>query len=930
MERRSLLAVSRVTAYAQPDGVLDVCPGSMSNMSREERRYLIVVAALAAAYLVLVVTLWLVRTVDPNGPLRLDAPELSASLPGSSLSPTQAAEACHGALTASGERDLPAPYQVKVVGGTVDGRPYFGCYSIDRSTGRVWSAAVVDGSGVRVRDPQLLQRSGAWRWIGLVKTPGEVALGLAGLAAIAGTFFVYWRRPRPGPPPEGPWWARRPGDVLFGVTAPVIVGAVLLAWLPGRTRARKVRVALQTVIGLGALFLFIAFTTWTEAPDVLGGTVLSMLAATVGAGWLAGRAWLRPTGWGMPDVPPSVPSWDLGLRDTWRRRRHRPAEVRTPPPVNVDSDAQASLEGRSVGTSGAAPPPPPTTTPTLVSSQQGGASTVSPAMPVGEGPVLRVVSPSELPTFADVGGMQTLKEEMTNTVGLLLAYAGEADALKIDFNGILLHGPPGVGKTHIARATAGEFGLNLLAVSVADVSSRWAGEAARNLATCFSTAAANVPALLFFDEFDAVASRREDSASEETRRAVNQLLQSLEAYRRVRALIVMAATNHLEELDPAVIRPGRFDRRIRVDLPDREARQAILAAELAGRAVAEDIDLADLAARTEGLTPAALAEVVDTAALAALRDTAAGGQLQPLTHAHLRGALAARGGRDRPLVERHGFDRLVLDPKTVAELRQIRLLLTDPDTAAAYGIEPPSGVLLAGPPGTGKTTIARALAAEAGYSFYPTTVADLTSKWVGESEEQIRRLFARARDHAPSIVFIDEIDGLAARRAGGGIDDRLVSQLLAEIDGLGSLGRVLVLAATNRPDQLDPALTRGGRLSRTIWVGLPDHNARRALLEMFTKPMPLADDVKLDILADETDGMSGADLEALCQQAAVEAMVRTSADVDATTAPTPQVTAEDFSVALEALRASRAATGTRSPSSEELLEAVLRRPTGEA
>ncbi len=534
--------------------------------------------------------------------------------------------------------------------------------------------------------------------------------------------------------------------------------------------------------------------------------------------------------------------------------------------------------------------------------------------------------PSELPTFADVGGIQSLKEELTNSVGLLLAYAGEADALKIDFNGILLHGPPGVGKTYIARAAAGEFGLNLLAVSVSDVASRWVGEAARNLASCFTTAAANIPALLFFDEFDAVATRREDSASEETRRAVNQLLQSLEAYRRVRTLIVMAATNHLEELDPAVIRPGRFDRRVRVDLPDREARKAILA----GRAVADDIDLDDLAARTEGLTPAALAEVVDTAALAALRDTAAtGGELQPLTHAHLRGALAGRGGRDRSTVERHGFDRVVLDPKTVAELRQIRLLLTDPDTAATYGIEPPSGVLLAGPPGTGKTTIARALAAEAGCSFYPTTVADLTSKWVGESEEQIRRLFARARDNAPSIVFIDEIDGLAARRAGGGIDDRLVSQLLAEMDGLAASGRVFVLAATNRPDQLDPALTRGGRLSRTIWVGLPDHNARRQLLELFTQPMPLAGDVDLGRLADETEGLAGADLEALCQQAAVEAMVRASADRDATTAPAPQVTAADFRVASEALRASRAATGTRAPSSEELWEALLRRTTGE-
>jgi len=428
-----------------------------------------------------------------------------------------------------------------------------------------------------------------------------------------------------------------------------------------------------------------------------------------------------------------------------------------------------------------------------------------------------VQPPDELTTFEDVGGMEELKQEVRETVGLMLEHPDDADRYGIEWNGILLHGPPGVGKTFFARAIAGEYGLNLMHVSTGDLIGGIVGQSAQNIDKAFQTALQHLPCLLFFDEFDSVAQRRDGTPDQESRRTVNQLLTSLEAHRDERELLVMAATNSIEHLDPAVIRPGRFDRHIRIDLPDADARRAIFEAELDDRPTASEVDLDELVRRTESMTPAAISKIVDTAALEAFRAATETGDQVLVNTKHLLAAIERYGGQDRPTVEHWSWDSLILDPAIKAQLQQLQHVIEDPESVKRFGVDPPTGLLLAGPPGTGKTTVAKVLAAQARASFYPISGADVISKWVGESERNIRQLFERARENRPSIIFIDEIDAIAGSRGEFQVHDSHVNQLLAEIDGVAGQRGVFVIGATNRPDQLDPALLRGGRLSRTTF-----------------------------------------------------------------------------------------------------------------
>ncbi len=519
---------------------------------------------------------------------------------------------------------------------------------------------------------------------------------------------------------------------------------------------------------------------------------------------------------------------------------------------------------------------------------------------MGGGGSFEVEPPEELGNFDDVGGMDALKQEVRDTVGLMLEHPDDAERYGIEWNGILLHGPPGVGKTFFARAIAGQYGLSLIHVSTGDLVSSLQGGSAQNIDKAFETALDNLPCLLFFDEFDSVAQRRDSSPDQEARRTVNQLLTSLEAHRGERRLLVMAATNNLEQLDAAVVRPGRFDRHIRIDLPDAGARRAIFEAELDDRPAAQRIDLDDLVRRTEGMTPASISKVVDAAALEVFREAAQSGEELHVDTEHLVRAVERLGGQDRPTVEHWSWDSLILPAPIKAQLRQLQAIIEDPESARRFGIDPPTGLLLAGPPGTGKTTVAKVLAAQARASFYPVSGADVMSKWVGESEGNIRRLFERARANRPSIVFIDEIDAIASRRGTVETHDSHVNQLLSEIDGVSGQRGVFVVGATNRPDQLDPALLRGGRLSRTIMLGLPDEEGRLALLRLNTARMPTVA-VRLEEIAAATDGMSPADVKALCQEAALAAMTRGSEG---------QVTHDDFTDAIELMRSGRAAQAT--------------------
>jgi SpoVK/Ycf46/Vps4 family AAA+-type ATPase len=784
---------------------------SWQSPQRRRRAFALGAGLLLAVYAMGAVALDANRDFGEVGPLSLRQPPLETGLPGAIGLDEVPARCLPDASPEERAGGL-----VKVVGGPVDGRQYYACYLLF-DDGDVNRARVVDAHGFVVTDAEVIKRGGAWPWIGLVKSTQDLVAGGIGLALALWWCWRYYRRPRPGPARSG----------RAAVTDRLVLAALVLlapvGWLlaagagPGRRvgRARRLRLFMLAQLVWAWLVLAVLWLGLRPPGDTWAAWVLGLLAAGLLYGGLAGRRLVAPPGFGTPDGAP--------------------VQAAQPPP--------------------AAPAPVVTTT--------------APAPAAGP----KATPPGRLPTFAQVGGMDALKAELRDTVGLLLAFAGEADVYRLSWNGILLHGPPGVGKSFLAKATAGEFGLALLHVATGDLVSAYSGGSAANVERVFRAAAANIPCLLFFDEFDSVAQRRDDWPDQEARRTVNQLLQSLETYRPVRELVVMAATNDLEGLDPAVIRPGRFDRHVRVDLPDQAARASILAAQLRGRPAAARLDLDELAERTEGLTPAALAQVVEAAALDAFRAASLSGHVVELTTDHLLRALERRGGSDRPTVEHWSWDQLVLPEDVKEELREIQALVEDPERGRAYGLGPPSGLLLTGPPGTGKTTIARVLAAQARCSFYPVSGADVTSKWLGESERAIQRLFERARANRPAIVFLDEIDAIAGRRDEPDSYGPQVNELLEELDGVAGRSGVLVIGATNRPDRLDPAILRGGRLARTIQIPLPDPAGRRRLLELMTERMPLVA-VDLDHLVERTEGWSGADLRALCQQAALNGLVR--------------------------------------------------------
>ncbi|HET9050754.1 MAG TPA: AAA family ATPase [Candidatus Dormibacteraeota bacterium] len=531
-----------------------------------------------------------------------------------------------------------------------------------------------------------------------------------------------------------------------------------------------------------------------------------------------------------------------------------------------------------------------------------------PRTPAADGPsgkdafTVRVRPPSQLRTFADVGGMDKLKRELHRSIGILVRQPDAVRDLDYHFSGLLLHGPPGVGKSYIAEAAAGEFGMSFCRLSIGEVLSHWLGDSEKRLREAFSVAAIQAPCILFLDEFDAVAARRAQGGRSDSfdRRLLDQLLLLLDDAHAHPGVLVIAATNDVQSLEPSAIREGRFDRQIFVDVPDRPARRAIFATHLRGRRTDGRIDLDDVADRSAGLTAAAVKSIVVTAAGLAIeayeqREI----PVAEITNPLLDRAIAERRGRDCPMLEPRGWDELVLAPGTIADLQRLVRMLEAPDEMRRRGLKPVTGALLWGPPGTGKSTIARVIASQTdgAVNFYPVRGSDLLTGTLGSSPARVRDLFERARQYAPSVIFLDEADAILHRR-GVGHDsasqerDTVIAEFLGQMDGLSTRPGVFVLAATNLPDTLDPAVLRSGRLTRIIEIPLPELEQRVHLFRLFTRGMRLGRDVDLEGLARICRDASGADIEAVCAEAGYQTLDR---EGDVT------VRAVDFAAALSKL-----------------------------
>jgi transitional endoplasmic reticulum ATPase len=497
---------------------------------------------------------------------------------------------------------------------------------------------------------------------------------------------------------------------------------------------------------------------------------------------------------------------------------------------------------------------------------------------------------AETVRYEDLGGLGAVVERVREVVELPLKNRAAFARLGISPpKGVLLSGPPGTGKTMIARAVASETGAHFIAVNGPEIVDRFYGASEQQLRKIFETARVKAPCIIFIDEIDAIAPKREGLSGEKQveRRIVAQLLTLMDGLTGRGEVMVLAATNLPDNIDPALRRPGRFDREIRVAPPDRQGRTEILGVHTRAMPLAPDTDLAALAAATHGYVGADLAALCREAAIAAIR-RAGGASVSAADLAVLEVGMADFSAALKgitPTALREVFvdipdarwsDVVGLDALRSVLERAILLPLARPDLFAALGIKPPRGVLLHGRPGTGKTLLARALANEAAANFISVRGPELLSEWQGASERALRDLFARARMAAPCILFFDEIDAVAGRRGGadGATVERMVAQLLTEMDGVGEPGGVMVLGATNRPDRIDPALLRPGRFDLVVEIPLPGPAAREAMLKLHAGRMRLARDVDLAALAAGMDGFVGADIAGLCRLAALAALGR--------------------------------------------------------
>ncbi len=496
-------------------------------------------------------------------------------------------------------------------------------------------------------------------------------------------------------------------------------------------------------------------------------------------------------------------------------------------------------------------------------------------------------------TYEDVGGLHGELARIREMVELPLKHPELFERLGIEPpRGVLLYGPPGSGKTLIARAVANETDATFFHVSGPEVIHKFYGESEAHLRAIFEQARSKAPSIIFIDEIDAIATKREDVRGDQAveRRVVAQLLALMDGLEARGQVVVIGATNLPDVLDPALRRPGRFDREIEIDAPDRAGRRGILEIHTRGMPLASDVDLDRLAETTHGFVGADLAALGREAAMAALRRAMPRLHLEDgeIPYASL---LELEVGMDdfrqaltevEPSALREVFTEIPdVRWSDIGGLEDAKRILTEtivwpvqrPEIFRLAATRPPKGVVLTGPPGSGKTLLAKAVANETGVNFISVKGPELLSKWVGESEKALRQVFRKARQASPCVIFFDEIDALVPTRGSGAeVAERVLSQFLTEVDGVEDLRGVTVVAATNRPDMLDPALVRAGRLEVIVELGLPDEAARRAIFAIHVRGKPLAADVDLGHLAARTEGVSGAEIEATCRRATMMAI----------------------------------------------------------
>ncbi|MDG6221872.1 MAG: CDC48 family AAA ATPase [Candidatus Bathyarchaeota archaeon] len=503
------------------------------------------------------------------------------------------------------------------------------------------------------------------------------------------------------------------------------------------------------------------------------------------------------------------------------------------------------------------------------------------------------VSETEIPkiSYEDIGGLTDEIKKVREMIELPLRYPELFERLGVEApKGVLLHGPPGTGKTLLAKAVASETNANFSSISGPEIISKFYGESEGRLREIFDAAQENAPSIIFIDEIDSIAPKREEVTGEVEKRVVSQLLSLMDGLQGRGKVVVIGATNRPNALDSALRRPGRFDREIEIGVPNKDGRLQVLQIHTRGMPLAEDVDLTKLANVTHGFVGADLEALSKEAALHALR--------RILPEIDFEAESIPAEILNKIIVDMNDFQESLkeIEPSAMREvlvevpnvkwtdiggLEEVKEELQEaiewplkyPEIFAYMNTAPPKGVLLYGPPGTGKTLLAKAAANESEANFISIKGPEVLSKWVGESEKAVREVFRKARQAAPTIIFFDELDSITPVRGtscgSSQVTERVISQFLTELDGLEELKDVVVIGATNRIDIVDPALLRPGRFDRLLNVPVPDLDGRKAILKIHLEKKPLVDDVKIDLLAEKTDGYSGADLASLANTTAM-------------------------------------------------------------